>query len=84
MTPTELRRRVAESAELIVEAAGKQVEGMSHLLQTVLAENKDLHAMLCAEQAASARHQMECLSKDCEIRELDNTIVALITPRRLK
>lgn len=83
MSPTELRRKVTESAELITEAAQKQTEGMSHLLQTVLGENKELHSILCAEQAASARYQMELLNKDIEIRQLDDTIVALITPRRL-
>lgn len=82
MNQTDFRRRIAQSAELVTEAASKQVQGMSDILQTVLAENKDLHNLICREQAERASIELDNLSKNIEIQRLDATICELITPRR--
>lgn len=84
MNQEDFRRKIAQSAELVSEAAFKQVQGMSEIMQTVLKENKDLHNELAGEQGHNARLQMECMDKDIEIRQLDDTICELITPRRLR
>lgn len=79
MNPTELRNKITQAAQLISEAAAKQVEGMSNILQTVLAENRELHNLLAKEQAERARIEMDNLNKHIEIQRLDDTICALIS-----
>lgn len=77
--PLTNRKEIVNSMQLISEAAYKQVEGMSNLLQILLQENKDLHELISKEQAERARIEMDNLNKHIEIQRLDDTIIALIS-----
>lgn len=82
MTPNELRRVVSSSVEDVSEASFRMVQGLNHLMRSVMNENKELHDMLCREQAANARLNLELMNLNIEVERLDETICELITPLR--